>query len=208
MQSHQLRFTCVWQTQNETLLKNCSCGAWRACQLTLVRFKLRANKDVLLGICVHDSQAEREALISYGARAKGIIARGDQPQTWAEREKKFKYCWSSRLFEKIKACTPHNLWFDILRSNREISQGLTKQTTLKKHSNKKKNQLIVVISSADMSNMMTETFLAFQAITTREIDLGCRTEEQWTSDCYCQCIIGSACSSAGKQAFNVQRRLS
>lgn len=139
MQSHQLRFTCVWQTQNETLLKNCSCGAWRACQLTLVRFKLRANKDVLLGICVHDSQAEREALISYGARAKGIIARGDQPQTWAEREKKFKYCWSSRLFEKIKACTPHNLWFDILRSNREISQGLTKQTTLKKHSNKKKS---------------------------------------------------------------------
>lgn len=45
----------VSDRENETLRKNCSCGAWEACQLTLVRFRLRANKDVLLGICVHDS---------------------------------------------------------------------------------------------------------------------------------------------------------
>lgn len=53
MQSHQLTSTSVWK--NETLLKDYSFGAWSACQLTLVRFRLRANKGVLLGICVHDS---------------------------------------------------------------------------------------------------------------------------------------------------------
>lgn len=51
MQSHQLRSTCVKQS-SETLLKNYT---WRGCQSTLVRIKLGANKDVLLGICVHDS---------------------------------------------------------------------------------------------------------------------------------------------------------
>lgn len=157
-------------------------------------------------VCMTAKQKERLWLATGPVQRESLHGETSHEPELREK-KKFKYCWSSRLFEKIKACTPHNLWFDILRSNREISQGLAKQTRLKK------NSKIFFKNSVDCSHQQCShvqhdrDLLAFQAITTREIDLGCRTEEQWTSDCYCQCIIGSACSS-GKQAFNVQRRLS
>lgn len=82
-------------------------------------------------VCMTAKQKERLWLATGPVQRESLHGETSHKPELREK-KKFKYCWSSRLFEKIKACTPHNLWFDILRSNREISQGLTKQTTLKK----------------------------------------------------------------------------
>lgn len=111
MHSHQVtKSEPLCDRQNETLLPTGSWKAWRACQLALVCFKLGANKDVLLGICLHDSKAERESLISYGGyrdlhlklKCKSqIFSRHDA--FWSKTEKTLSRSQTSHHWQKRDA---------------------------------------------------------------------------------------------------------